>query len=404
MRRPAQRLRRMSLLWLCTAVAVSASNLTSAIPKGASKDEVIREVGWPKGRGSMGDREVWTYRGYRILFEKERVVDVQPTEEPPAREMTPRPAALVPNAPTPAPIRTMPQRVPSPSGIPVIRAQAPSTTVFRDTTARPVVATEVPRARPDPFQPLRKAMLISLCVFISFFALLSGVTWLKKRRRKRDPFLESPSLPAREGVFQQAGPALRVTRRQSAGVDEMPAELTVDTLLELEWKRLEELAAHLFAAQGWKAEMSTNGADGGVDVKLTHREHPERRAYVQCKAWIDDVDVRTVRELYGVMAADQIAEGWFFTTAGYTTAARAFAEGKTLRLLDGRQIVREFGALPENDRRRILTHVFRGDYRTPSCPKCGSKMELKGTDRSFWGCPRFRVCRSSPINVRRPRS
>lgn len=196
---------------------------------------------------------------------------------------------------------------------------------------------------------------------------------------------------------------LRLPRRSDDARVAIPPTLTLENLRELEWKRFEELAAYFFSAQGWKADFGTLGPDGGVDVRLTHRQDPARRAHVQCKAWTDQqlVGVKPVRELFGVMAADGVPEGWFLTTSDFTAEARAFATGKTLHLLSGPQFVQQFNQLPGADQRRTLDHVLRGDYRTPTCATCGTKMVFRDGDVPFWGCRHFPRCRGKTITARR---
>src|SRR5690606_3127644 len=110
---------------------------------------------------------------------------------------------------------------------------------------------------------------------------------------------------------------------------------------------LEELAAAYFAARGWLAKNGTLGADGGVDVRLRWKEGPERRGYVQCKAFDQPAGVKVVREFFGVMAADGVGEGWLIATGGFTAEAQAFAMGKPLHLVDAQQLVALFAELPE---------------------------------------------------------
>ena len=54
----------------------------------------------------------------------------------------------------------------------------------------------------------------------------------------------------------------------------------------------------------------------------------DRLEWKQCKAWVDDIAVALVRELRGVMAADDVPEGVFVTTSSYTDDARRFAAAK----------------------------------------------------------------------------
>jgi restriction system protein len=70
-----------------------------------------------------------------------------------------------------------------------------------------------------------------------------------------------------------------------------------------------------------------------VDLILTQGTE---RFIVQCKQWrAQQVPVSIVRELYGVMAAQQAAGGYVVTSGRFTKDAIAFAEGRNIELIDG---------------------------------------------------------------------
>ena len=79
------------------------------------------------------------------------------------------------------------------------------------------------------------------------------------------------------------------------------------------------------------------GPDGGIDLVL---KKAGNLILVQCKRWkTQKVDVRVVREMYGVMTAER-ASGVIIITSGlFTQEARIFAEGKPIDLVEGHQLV-----------------------------------------------------------------
>lgn len=176
-------------------------------------------------------------------------------------------------------------------------------------------------------------------------------------------------------------------------------EFTLALLQELEWKRFEQVTEAYFQQVGWGTQAARIGPDGGVDVHLTRPGSQRPGAVVQCKAWNSyKVGVKPVRELFGVMAADTVPEGFFVTTSEYTAEARAFAEGKRLALIDGTDFVRRVQALPADRQARLYATATAGDYRTPTCPSCGRKLvkrvsgKGRGAGLSFWGCPSYPSC------------
>ncbi|MFQ5885722.1 MAG: DNA translocase FtsK, partial [Anaerolineae bacterium] len=53
------------------------------------------------------------------------------------------------------------------------------------------------------------------------------------------------------------------------------------------------------------------------------------------KNWTKPVGAPVVRDLYGVITAENANKGILITTSRFTDSARAFAEGKPLELIDG---------------------------------------------------------------------
>jgi hypothetical protein len=170
-----------------------------------------------------------------------------------------------------------------------------------------------------------------------------------------------------------------------------PRAFTKELLDALEWRRFEQLVTGYFEKTGLEAKRSHVGADGGVDIKLHKIGESRPYAYVQCKAWhVYTVGVKPVRELFGVMAADGIGTGYFVTTGTFTGEAHDFVTNRDMKLVTGEYLLEKLNSLVEADRSELLFQITRGDYRTPTCPRCDIKMVLrKGSDGEFWGCPNF---------------
>ena len=171
----------------------------------------------------------------------------------------------------------------------------------------------------------------------------------------------------------------------------------------LEWKRFEELCAGYFQAKGWRTRLTRLGADGGVDIYLYKTESDTKPlGIIQCKAWNTyKVGVKPIRELYGVMAAEQTPLGIFITSGKFTQEAREFAAGKHVKLMTGDNLLKLILGLPEDKQSSLLNAITKGDYTTPSCPSCGTKMVLRTSSkggnpgRQFWGCTNFPRCRTT---------
>ena len=107
----------------------------------------------------------------------------------------------------------------------------------------------------------------------------------------------------------------------------------------LSWKEFEELVAEVFRKQGYKVtENDTMGPDGGVDLVLRKEENVY---LVQCKRWLNaSVGVNVVREMFGLMHANNAYGVIIVTTGFFTQEARNFAEGKSIDLIEGSELVK----------------------------------------------------------------
>ncbi len=251
---------------------------------------------------------------------------------------------------------------------------------------------------------------------IAMLALLTvGKIWLRgrlgKKRRgaaKRTPGTVIDALPrtrnarSAPGADWMSGPPPRPDPTPVPVA--RPTEWTAAVLQSLEWKRLEELCEGFWKAKGHPARSTGPGSDGGVDVIIADHRNPDRVfAVAQCKAWSKPVGVEPVRALWGAKDHFGAQLAIFYSVSGFSTEASNFAAGKHLKLVSGDELLRQLQTLADAERAALLQHVTRGDYVTPSCPKCEIKMIRKAgrAGRSdFWSCPNFGACRTRPIAVR----
>lgn len=176
---------------------------------------------------------------------------------------------------------------------------------------------------------------------------------------------------------------------------------SADALNGMSWQEFEMLVGEVFRQRGCAvAETGGGGADGGFDLVL--RKGGEK-FLVQCKQWkAYKVGVTTVRELYGVMAAEGAAGGFVVTSGVFTQEAKSFAAGKNIGLIDGAELKAVIKGIPQQ---RPATTAHSAPQSAPAvnanqdCPKCGGAM-VKRTARhganagkAFWGCSDFPRCR-----------
>ena len=169
----------------------------------------------------------------------------------------------------------------------------------------------------------------------------------------------------------------------------------LDSIKSLSWKEFEELIAEAYRRKGYSVvENHGVGPDGGIDLVL---KKSGNHCLVQCKRWkTQKVDVRVVREMYGVMTAER-ASGVIIITSGlFTQEARIFAEGKPIDLVEGHQLV----ALIRSAQGKPLSsaNVIQPQPEQTTCQNCGAKLVLrvarkgKNSGSKFWGCSTFPKC------------
>ena len=180
----------------------------------------------------------------------------------------------------------------------------------------------------------------------------------------------------------------------------LDTQKSIDTIRDLPWQEFEQLVAEAYRRQGYTVvENRHGGPDGGVDIRL---KKAGELHLIQCKHWKkQNVGVQTVRELYGVMAAEHASAGSVVCSGMYTQEAKNFAHGKNIDLVDGPQLetmIKNVQSVQPTD--AVPTSLDPVTTPTaPPCPKCGNNLVPRTTKRGknagdkFWGCSTFPRCR-----------
>lgn len=191
-----------------------------------------------------------------------------------------------------------------------------------------------------------------------------------------------------------AGVSFIRRRRQKDILARVAADPTSSEVSKLSWAEFEGLVAEAFRQKGYRVvERGGAGPDGGVDLELYLGKD---KYLVQCKHWRTyQVGVAIVRELYGVMAAEGAVGGFVVASGDFTADAEAFAEGRSIKLVDARTLKKLVGA-PDSAEAKPAT-----PQATPACPVCGSDMVKRPARRGpnaggwFWGCSQYPKCRGT---------
>ena len=113
--------------------------------------------------------------------------------------------------------------------------------------------------------------------------------------------------------------------------------LDIDEIYGLSPGDFEHYVADLFRQKGYRVIVRGGSGDHGVDLELFGENN--RRAVVQCKRYRDTVGEKVVRDLYGTLLHERASHAFLVTTADVSDAARKWAKGKPITIIDGSTLV-----------------------------------------------------------------
>lgn len=106
-------------------------------------------------------------------------------------------------------------------------------------------------------------------------------------------------------------------------------------------EQFELLIADLLNKMGFRVEHTGKTGDGGIDIKAElSTPLVGGRFIIQCKRYSEDtkVDVKDIRDLFGVIHSEMAGRGILITTSSFTSKAIDFANGKPIELIDGEKL------------------------------------------------------------------
>ncbi len=171
---------------------------------------------------------------------------------------------------------------------------------------------------------------------------------------------------------------------------------TLDLLQSLEWRRFEQLCTSYYRAKDIQHVAIPLAANGGMDIYLFQDKERVRRAtavvHVRTRGPLA-TGVQGVRELLGVMSHERIERAFFMTNGVFTPEAKVLGHHHKIVLVDARVLLAMIQRLPEAQQAQLLEEATVGDFESPTCPICGSKMvHANGTHGDYWGCSSYPKC------------
>ncbi|MBB6241974.1 restriction system protein [Rhodanobacter sp. MP1X3] len=178
----------------------------------------------------------------------------------------------------------------------------------------------------------------------------------------------------------------------------------LESLRAMSWREFEMLAGEAFRRQGYAIqETGLGGADGGIDLIL---RKDGKTTLVQCKQWkTQRVDVKVVREMFGLLAHHGAAAVKIVAVGDYTADAQRFAQGKPIELIHGEALLAMVRGVQTSTPAKatattpIVTSTPEPkSISNPACPKCGADMVQRSnrqTKDHFLGCAKYPACRGT---------
>ena len=196
----------------------------------------------------------------------------------------------------------------------------------------------------------RATALHSRLKFMTAAAALILLGWLFYRYALQPPWITRlPSIVGESLFLLEAASVVTLAvlggliywqwRRQAAAV----GTLSLPEIQALSPGGFEAYVAGLFRKKGYRVRQRGRRGDRGVDLELTHASG--RRAIVQCKRYSRPIGPDIVRELFGTLIHERVHHAFLVTTADISDAAREWATGKPMTLIDGPTLVRIAAAL-----------------------------------------------------------
>ena len=230
--------------------------------------------------------------------------------------------------------------------------------------------------------------------FIAIGVVLFGFTLLiqKTTSKSKVDDKEKQSSFIKASASEIKFPAKLISEIPKADIPKPSTTWNKQVFTDIEWRRFEAVCERFFAQGGFKTKSQSHGADGGVDIWMYSDNAESTVSIAQCKHFNNkDVDVKLVREFYGVMSSHKLQRGTFVTSSGFTADAQKFANANGINALDGDKFLKLIATRTPLQQKELLDIAYEGEYSIPTCASCGIKL-VKRT--KFWGCSNFPRCRT----------
>ncbi len=171
---------------------------------------------------------------------------------------------------------------------------------------------------------------------------------------------------------------------------------SIEDIKKLSWKEFEDIIETYYREKGYEViHTGYNSADGGIDL-IAKKEN--EKVIIQCKHWkAYKVDVKVIREIYGLMVDEKASKAVVITSGDFTEPAKEFAYGKPIELINREKLVN----LIDSTKNKIQSENTQKntDKNVILCPNCHAPMVLRvakqgeHAGKKFWGCSNYPKCK-----------
>jgi len=165
-----------------------------------------------------------------------------------------------------------------------------------------------------------------------------------------------------EAIVRRLGPAIEDIENAKEALDDLgygrdriSSTDLASYISELSGDQFEQLVKRIYFHLGYQTEVVGQSGDHGIDL-LAQREGEV--IAIQCKRWSNPVGEPIVRDFYGALMHSKAERGQIIAADEFTEAAKSFAEGKPIQLVD-------IHALLEVINRNDLEHLVNTDPTNP---------------------------------------
>src|SRR4030042_7170880 len=156
----------------------------------------------------------------------------------------------------------------------------------------------------------------------------------------------------------------------------------LESIQSLDPIEFENLVKALLIKMGFNATTTKASGDGGIDIIAINEQPIIGGKYViQCKRYTtgNNIGEPVIRELYGVMHAENANKGILISTSDFSKQAITFAQDKAIELINGNSLMTLFNKYFEESYDISNVELKEEDYK--------SMGNLKNEPEDFRGFP-----------------